>query len=322
MTPSAPVVIEMLAADADTPFARVLVGACSEGLRDGGPCALEGATAGASARAVAIVSWDGEDRASAKIDVGVRRGGRADWHTRRVSFAASDAQAERWRSVGLIIATLVGAETPPEPPAPVPPPTPPVPPPEKRPIAGTKESAGLPARRQPWFFEVGASGARGTADVVGAWGPAARAGLAFRSSPLFLTASLRYETEPQASAQASTQVHLDWGWVTAGLGLAAPLGRAPDPPLLVEVRLEPTVGVVRASAVGAADQWGALLGVREGLGITWWWARWLGPSLSAEALQTTRSTVVNVSNGTGATEVAKAQWFGWSAGLGLRVRVE
>jgi hypothetical protein len=64
--------------------------------------------------------------------------------------------------------------------------------------------------------------------------------------------------------------------------------------------------------------------VREGVAITWWWLRWLGLSLSADALETTRSAVVNVSSGTdtSATQVAKAQWFGWSSGLGIRFQTD
>src|SRR5258708_28666544 len=105
MTPSPAVVVEMHASDASSSYAQVLVDACTEGLRDGGVCALDAGT-GDSSRAVAIVSWDGIHRSAAKIDVGVRRGAHADWLTRNVTFAASDAEVERWRSVGLIIATL------------------------------------------------------------------------------------------------------------------------------------------------------------------------------------------------------------------------
>jgi hypothetical protein len=135
----------------------------------------------------------------------------------------------------------------------------------------------------------------------------------FPATPVFLTASLRYEIQPLATAQ----VHLEWGWVAVGVGVAARVG----PDLVVEARFEPTLGGTRASSPSATQaESGVLFGAREGVGITWWWGRWLGPTLSLDALETTGSTVVNVSNGAGNTAVAKAQWVGWSAGLGLRFR--
>ena len=103
----APIVIEMTASDAALPYAQVLVSACSSSVHDRGPCAL-GDVTGESARVVVIVSWEGTGHFAAKIEVGVRQGTRADWRTRRVSFDATDQEIERWRSVGLIIATLVG----------------------------------------------------------------------------------------------------------------------------------------------------------------------------------------------------------------------
>src|SRR5579859_2623261 len=104
---AAAVVIEMHAQDAALPNARILVNACTEGLREMGPCSLEDSTS-SSAHAVVIVSWEGQGHTAAKIEVGVRHGGRgADWIARHVTFNATDAEPERWRSVGLIIATLV-----------------------------------------------------------------------------------------------------------------------------------------------------------------------------------------------------------------------
>jgi hypothetical protein len=314
MTPSPAVVVEMSASDASTPYAQVLVEACTDGLRGGGPCALEGSAAGDTARAVAIVSWEGIGRGAAKIEVGVRRAAHADWLTRHVTFDPSDAEVERWRSVGLIIATLVGneaAKAPPPPPEPSPPPAPAKPQPPAPPPA-------TPAVNPVWFFEAGAVLARGAGDVFDAWGGAARVGALFRRTPIFLTGSIRYETAPQAAPQ----VRLEWGWVSLGAGAFAPLGRTP---LILEARVEPTLGGIRATSLaGAPAQTGGLFGVREGIALTWWWGRWVGLSLSVDALETTRSTAVNVSSntGTGTTPAARAQWFGWSTGLGLRFRTD
>jgi hypothetical protein len=310
MTPSPAVVVEMPASDASAPYAQVLVDACTGGLRNGGVCVLDAGT-GDSSRAVAIVSWDGAQRSAAKIDVGVRRGAHADWLTRRVTFAASDAELERWRSVGLIIATLVGSEEA-RPTATAeatsPPPAPPPESPAEKPIA----PSATPATTS-WFFEGGADVARGTTDGLGAWGATGRAGVTFPPTPLFLTTSLRYEIEPLDTARA----HLEWGWVSVGIGVA---GRI-RPDLVVEARFEPTLGGARASSPSATQaQSGALFGAREGAGVTWWCVRWLGPTFSLDALETTGSTVVHLSNDAGNTAIAKAQWIGWSAGLGLRFR--
>lgn len=311
MTPSPPVVIEMPASDAGAPFAQTLVEACTDGLGASGPCALEGAATEAStAHAVAIVSWDGGGRGAATVEVGVRRGAQADWRTRRVAFAASDAEIERWRSLGLIIATLVGGETPHDaaPPA-APPPAPERPAP---PQLASAEKAPPKAASSTWSFEAGAVGARGAADALGAWGPSVRASVALHETPFFVTASFRYETE-----SASAQVRIDWGWAALGVGLAT----SPAGPVLVEGRVEPTLGFVRASASDAVTQSGLLFGVREGAALTWWWARWIGPSLSADVVETTRSTSVEVTTGAGSTQAARAQWIGWSAGVGIRVRL-
>ncbi|HEY2511496.1 MAG TPA: hypothetical protein VGI39_11595 [Polyangiaceae bacterium] len=314
MTANPPVVVEMSAADAGAPYAQVLVQACSAGLREEGPCALEGGAPADAARAVAVVSWEGDDRATAKVEVGVRHGQRADWLTRTVTFARADAEEERWRSVGLIIATLVGIQTGGDRGAelPAPPPTAPAAV-AKEPSAADKVSAPPPPART-WFVEADAVAARGAGDVLGAWGGALRGGVAFAGAPVFVTGSLRYEIAPDAAPDA----RLEWGWVSLGAGLAAPLGRTP---LVFEARCEPTLGGVRATASrGGSAQSGGLFGVREGIGLTWWVGRALGVALGAEALETTRSAVVNVSGGAGYPAEARAQWLGWSTAIGLRFR--
>ena len=315
MTTPPAVVVEMSASEAGAPYAQVLVQACSAGLRKDGPCALEGNASADAARAVAIVSWEGDDRATAKVEVGVRRGQHADWLTRRVTFAPADAEEERWRSVGLIIATLVGSqtgadrtvETPAPPPAAAPPHV------AKEPLAAEKPAASRGAART-WFVEADAEAARGAGDVFGAWGGALRGGVAFAGSPFFVTGALRYEIAPNAAPDA----RLEWGWVSLGVGISAPLG---DAPLVFEARCEPTLGGMRATASqGGATQSGGLFGVREGVGLTWWMGRAIGVSLGVEALETTRSAVVNVSGGAGYPAEAKAQWLGWSTAIGLRFR--
>src|SRR5439155_16058043 len=119
--------------------------------------------------AIAIVAWDDEGHLAVRVEVGLRRGDQSEWLARQVSFRDSDAEIERWRAVGLIIATLVGeassgagasapsplvaeparaAERPPPPPI--------------APLFSPR-----PAR---WCFDLGLDLARGTTDALGARG--------------------------------------------------------------------------------------------------------------------------------------------------------
>jgi hypothetical protein len=326
---AAPVVIEMPAQDAALPYARVLVNACTEGLRDRGPCALEDSTS-QSAYAVVIVSWDSPAHTAAKIEVGVRKGQRADWLARHVTFNATDAEGERWRSVGLIVATLVGeagadhkAEQQVPPAEQTPPQETPV-----RPIAAPggadaeKPAAPIPPRDRAWLLDGAFVVARGTSGGFGALGGAARLSRRLGSTALFGTGSLRYETQPQAADPTATaQVRMQWVWATAGVAIAT---EVPSAPLLVEARLEPTVGWVQAALSGGSSQSaGVLVGAREGVGGTWWWAPWLGLTLGVEAIETTQPVAVRTTaDGASYEPVTKAEWFGWSALAGLRLRAE
>lgn len=72
-----------------------------------GTCELD-TSASEPARALAIVRWLGNERRSVRIEVGLRDAERADWSVRELDFSARDPARERWRSVGLVLATLVG----------------------------------------------------------------------------------------------------------------------------------------------------------------------------------------------------------------------
>lgn len=71
-----------------------------------GSCELE-ATPDAPARAVAIVRLRGR-RTCVRIEVGLRDTERAAWSVREIEFSAKAPPRERWRTVGLALATLVG----------------------------------------------------------------------------------------------------------------------------------------------------------------------------------------------------------------------
>jgi hypothetical protein len=134
------VLVELPAADAADVNAPALIAACSSGLRRG-TCALEEAETGERAAAVAIVVWLDPEHLRARIDVGRRAEQRAGWQVRELTFHEQDAALERWRSVGLAIAGVVGEATLLEPAQPTPAVTATTPPPP-------------PARARPHAFRV------------------------------------------------------------------------------------------------------------------------------------------------------------------------
>jgi hypothetical protein len=72
-----------------------------------GTCELD-TSASEPGRALAIVRWESEARRSVRIEVGLRAAERADWSVREMEFSGRDPARERWRSIGLVLATLVG----------------------------------------------------------------------------------------------------------------------------------------------------------------------------------------------------------------------
>jgi len=104
------VLVELPAAAAADSNAPALIAACSAGLRRG-TCVTEEPASGERAAAVAIVAWLDSDHLRARIDVGRRAEQRAGWQVRELTFREQDAPLERWRSVGLAIAGVVGEAT-------------------------------------------------------------------------------------------------------------------------------------------------------------------------------------------------------------------
>ncbi|HWZ89946.1 MAG TPA: hypothetical protein VNW92_13885 [Polyangiaceae bacterium] len=104
------VLVELPAADAADVNAPALIAACSSGLRRG-TCVVEEGANGERAAAVAIVVWLDPEHLRARIDVGRRAEQRGGWQVRELTFHEQDAPVERWRSVGLAIAGVVGEAT-------------------------------------------------------------------------------------------------------------------------------------------------------------------------------------------------------------------
>jgi hypothetical protein len=72
-----------------------------------GSCELD-APASEPPHALAIVRWVGSEQRRVRIEVGLRESEHSAWSVREIVFSSGDPLRERWRSVGLVLATLVG----------------------------------------------------------------------------------------------------------------------------------------------------------------------------------------------------------------------
>jgi hypothetical protein len=98
------IVVEIPAQDRAAPESSVLLEACTKGLGSGRCELTEPANAG-PVSAIAIVSWRDEDRLSALVEV-ARVQQREGWRSEELRFKAEDRRIERFRTLGLAIATL------------------------------------------------------------------------------------------------------------------------------------------------------------------------------------------------------------------------
>ena len=97
--------LDVLPADVPAEYAPAMVAACSEALAEG-RCEMASALPESTRpEAVALVLWQGEGYLQVTIRVG--RGG-GQWVARALTFSERDSISERWTTVGLTVATLVG----------------------------------------------------------------------------------------------------------------------------------------------------------------------------------------------------------------------
>lgn len=103
----APVIVD-LGPDVSAAAIEIVLDACNEAIQNG-VCLPEGAAPEEAPRATAIAR---PDASVLRVHIEVRLGlsEQAPWLVRELRFRAKDPTAERWRSVGLAIATLVGEE--------------------------------------------------------------------------------------------------------------------------------------------------------------------------------------------------------------------
>ncbi len=232
------VLVELPAADAADVNASALVAACSSGLRRGS-CVVEEPPSGERATAVAIVVWLDPDHLRARIDVGRRAEERAGWQVRELSFHEQDAPLERWRSVGLAIAGIVGEATLFEPArAALPEPA--------RPKPGAQTTASPSAPREPRVVRIALGPALETGlaerPSVGAWLDVARRCCGSVPLELAVTASNAW------SARETAAIATRFSTLGAGLGVTLHVGDA----LAVRAAAFVALGAVDASATDPA----------------------------------------------------------------------
>lgn len=322
MDDASPVVIVELPAEAQvSPNVKTLLKACTVALRRGA-CILSSpdGESNPSANAVAVVTFEPEDRLQVLIEVGAQRERRPEWTSRRIVFRPEDSEGEKWRSMGFTIASLAGAlgvlERP-EPaqaePKPVAPP-PPAPPPKRteiphevvrRPKGATSAPFHLGAR-----FEIGP----GLDDGSGRLGGALFGGYDLPGGVLSASALVA------DAARTSAVSDVDLTWTRFGVGLSA----AAKLPLRVEGRGGVLVALERIAAtetdaasgsVQTRNRW--LSGIELDVSARWPRASPVGGVIGAYLLRLSGGTAV-VSHG-----VALASSPATESGvfLGIEVRL-
>lgn len=171
---------------------EIVLDACNEVIQNG-VCLPEGAAHAEAPRATAVARAD-DAALVVHIEVRLRLSEQTSWLMRELRFDAGDPTDERWRSVGLAIATLVGegerqrteqAEAAPEEPAP-PEPTPPeaAPPEPPRDLAPSNEArspAGASPARSGGFVGIGLLTGPAFEDDAWRLGGSVRGGYSFGS---------------------------------------------------------------------------------------------------------------------------------------------
>jgi hypothetical protein len=205
--------LDVLPADVPAEYAPAMVAGCSDAIAEGS-CAMA-STLPESTRpeAVALVLWQGEDYLQVTVRVGR---GNGQWVQRVLTFSERDSISERFTTVGLTVATLVGETAPlPEPsavPSPVQPAvtTAPAAVPVKPAVAATASSAS-------YLFHADVAALVGPSwdDAIWQKGGYLSVGLRIPHSPFVLHAFGSYAV---SSGPKIVGVDLQSSWLTGGLG--------------------------------------------------------------------------------------------------------
>jgi hypothetical protein len=235
-----------------------LLRACSEAIA--GRCTLsnDGVKSQGSPDALAVITQD-SNASRARAELG--RTGSA-WKQRDLSFAEADSPKERWRALGLTLATLFGGPAPP----------PPVSAPEQRketprslprhdaPAAPAED--GFRAARSFMRIGVGISTAPALEQGPLRWGAVIRGSVGPLLEVIEPTLAVGYGFRP------GTSRGLDVRFLTASAGLALPY--APAGVFTLRLRLEAAGEWISVSQAAPADSGGRLVaGTLFGLEAAW-----------------------------------------------------
>ncbi len=211
------VLVEISPPDPPAELSQALVDACSSTVREG-KCDLASEAGSSPASALAIVRWTNEDESEALVQVGVREGTTTNWQSRTLRFIDTDLRVERWRSVGLTIATLVGetaesarkTASPKKHPQPTRSPAPPPPKPAPSPEPSRDgRSRGVPLHRI--WVDLGAYAGPGLGGGDFRAGGRIEAGWRPSRLPLFLSPGVGYAIRPEDDQGLSAR------WLNVGI---------------------------------------------------------------------------------------------------------
>lgn len=205
------------AAQAASPGTAVLLDACSRAVTQGSCVAAEHGLDRSALGAVATVSWRSTEQVS--VQVGLPGRAETDWLSRDLTFTERDAPNERWRAVGLTIATLVGELVGHEPDtaAVVAPKVADVPPKaairSRRPPEAVSHlrADGALGRRRYLGIEAGGQVGWGIPEGPGRIGPYAQLAYTLLELPIFVHTSFSYTVRASSAEPVLT-------WMRLGLG--------------------------------------------------------------------------------------------------------
>lgn len=309
-------------------LARALLDACSAAVRVGNCSRVEPDIAVAdgavpAGTAAAVVRWEAADDLRVQIEVALRGEGQPARRLRNLEFAATDPLVERWRSVGLTLATLAGEisrESGAEPregrskPAARAPRTVP----DAAAVEGDPSRPKRPPRRETTHETLWISVAAlvGPGLVDGAWRAGAWADVGWRPTPLplFARLNLAFAARPADPRGLSVQ----WETVTLGVG-----GVAGDGRFTLQPRVSASFDSVRAGvtdpATGLRDSGsGAAVGVHVGADAVFQFVDSAGLVASLDLWHLSAPTNILLED----RRVGVSAANGWVVGLGFRFFLE
>jgi hypothetical protein len=306
-------IVELPITDTTRADAVALVQACSAGLGGEGRCEL--AAGDTPADGVAVVSLRGDGALGALIEVGSRRGETRAWRSQELRFQPQDARVERFRTLGLAIATLYTEARLEDPSAA---------------SGGELEKPATPAATEAKHSSAATKSAEarvGSAETSGAlnrhssdasthnrgwlsvgpvtaydhqlpsafrYGGQLSLGAAPLDLPLFASLGGSYAVGRILESELSSPVSLSWATIGAGLGGYLPLGHD------IQLRVSLQGVLVKLEAHGSdsvqgeqeSQRW--LMGGQAGFELVAWASRRWGASFGPQLQQLTGATAIAV----------------------------